>query len=166
MEQKENVLLLHWEVPINIGSIQLKGMVMAQKKWIAKSIAYEKKTGKEFNKDIVDFILWNDDEGTYSSYQASVILVSQIKEALDDDYVVGVCVYLNDQDDIQKNSGETGHFANISSYISYENGSVQIGFLEPNGTSIMKTYEAPNANYIWMPKEFSTMGFIKYKLNP
>ena len=47
-----------------------------------------------------------------------------------------------------------------------ENGSVQIGFLEPNGTSIMKTYEAPNANYIWMPKEFSTMGFIKYKLNP
>lgn len=136
------------------------------KTWIDKSKAYEKKTGKEFNKDIVDFILWNDEEGTYSSYQASLILVSQIKEALDNNYVVGVCVYLNNQDDIQKNSGEIGHFANVSSYISYENGSVQIGFLEPNGTSIMKTYEAPNTNYIWMPKEFSTMGFIKYKLNP
>ena len=139
------------------------------KKWAKKINDYENKSGKEFNiklLDIVEFIQWNDDKGSYSSYQAAAINVSQIKEALENDYAVGVCVYLNNQDDIERNSGIIGHFANISCYIPYQDGSVEIGFIEPEGTKFMKTYRAPNTDFIWMPKDYSTMNFIKYKLNP
>jgi len=136
------------------------------KKWIEKAVAYERETGKEFNHssdDIVSFIEWDAGDG-FSSYQASLISVSQIEDALGDDYVVGVCVQLNNRDDIQKNSGNVGHFANVLSYTLHENGSIVIGFIEPYGTNIMKTYEAPNTNFIWMPKDYGAMGFIKYKL--
>lgn len=139
------------------------------RKWIEKVKAYEEETGKGFNvnlMNLVEFIQWNDNEGSYSSYQVSPINVSQIKEALENDFVVGVCVYLTNPEDISNNSGMKGHFANVLTYFPNENGSVKIGFIEPNGTNYMRTYEAPNTSFIWLPPEYSAMNFIKYKLNP
>ena len=142
------------------------------KKWIEKSKEFEAATGCCFNctpMNVVKFIEWNNEENSYSNYEATLIHLSDVYDALceNQDYVVAICVNLKNKEDIEKNNGQIGHFANVSYVSLSENGSIKLCFLEPNGTSIMKPFEAPNTTDLTVnlkPDYLDEMCFIKYKL--
>lgn len=138
------------------------------KKWDEKASLFMKATGKTFNtniQDLIEFIEWNDEKMTFSNYEASIITINQIPEALLNDYVVAACVSLKNREDIRKNEGSEGHFANVSMYLSTSNG-VEIGFIEPIGTNFMETYKATQAYYYEDQPFLNACVFIKYKFLP
>ena len=141
------------------------------KTWGKKAKEFNKATNRLFNStatNIVKFIEWNDEKGTYKQYEASIIPVSEIMEALLHDYAVAAGVNLVQSEDITQNSGEKGHFANISfASLSQDGSMITLEFIEPNGTSIMTTLMLPTTGLTntYLPKEkFSAIGFFKYKL--
>lgn len=45
-------------------------------------------------------------------------------------------------------------------------GSIELDFIEPEGTNIMKTFTSPNLNWHPTPDNLFNISFIKYKLKP
>ncbi len=140
------------------------------KRWIEKSKAYEIETGHEFNntlKNLIDYIQWNDDKESYSKYDVSPVSLSEIYDALKTDgYAVAACVQLIKPEDIENNEGQKAHMANVKEATIYNNGSlIKLTFIEPNGTNLMKPFNAPITNGIINPPDYlEMMFFIKYKL--
>ena len=137
------------------------------KQWLKKAEKYMEQTGNDFSnpKYLIEFIQWNDAENTFKSYEATFIPLSEVPEAISDDYVVAACSELMRKADIQINSGEKGHFANVSRIKTY-NGSIELDFIEPEGTYIMKPFTSPSLNYHPIPDYLYNISFIKYRLKP
>lgn len=45
-------------------------------------------------------------------------------------------------------------------------GSIELDFIEPEGTNIMKTFTSPGLNYHPIPRYLYNISFIKYRLKP
>ena len=137
------------------------------KQWLKKSQKYAEQTGNDFSnpKYLIEFIQWNDAEKSFKSYEAAFIPLSEVPEAILDNYVVAACSELKIASDIQFNSGEKGHFANVSRIKTY-NGTIELDFIEPEGTNIMNTFKSSSLFYYENPPYLYNISFIKYKLKP
>ena len=138
------------------------------RQWQRKSKEYEEQTGNDFNnsKHLIDFIIWNNNNNSFHNYEASYIPFSEIPEALQNDYVVAACSELITITEIEKNYGQKGHFANVSSFRLFPDGSVRVDFIEPNDTHFMDAIQSTTINYYTIPKNLKSVSFIKYKLIP
>ena len=116
--------------------------------------------------NIVDFIQWNNEEGAYASYEADFIESSEIEDALDDKYIVAVCVGLKNEKDIIENCGQSGHFGNLKGFIGYTDGSFTFIFSEPEGTRFLDTFTTKSLINLETPAKYTYMKFIKYKFIP
>ena len=113
----------------------------------------------------IEFIQWNDADNSFKSYEAAFIPLSEVLDAILDDYVVAACSELMRESDIQINSGEKGHFANVSRIKTY-NGSIELDFIEPEGTNFMGTFKSSSLFFYKNPPYLYNISFIKYKLKP
>ncbi len=137
------------------------------KQWLSKSKKYMEQTGKDFSdpKNLIEFIQWNDAENTFKSYEAAFIPLLEVPDAILDGFVVAACSELKNELDIQLNLGEKGHFANVSR-IKTHNGSIELDFIEPEGTNIMETFYSSSLIFHGTPRNLKNISFIKYKLQP
>ena len=97
----------------------------------------------------------------------SLVSLSEIFDALKTDgYAVAACVQFINPEDINNNGGQKGHMANVKEVTLYNNDSfIRMTFIEPNGTSLMKPFDAPIKDGIINPPDYlDMMLFIKYKL--
>ena len=138
------------------------------KQWLSKSKKYMEQTGKDFSdpKNLIEFIQWNDADNTFKSYEAAFIPLSEVPDAILGNFVVAACSELKIASDIQLNLGEKGHFANVSRIRMNPDGSIELDFIEPEGTNIMKTFTSPGLNYHPIPGYLYNISFIKYRLKP
>ena len=135
--------------------------------WLNKSIQYVEQTGNDYSdpKYLVDFIEWNNAEYSFKSYEAAFIPLSEIPDAILENYVVAACSELKIASDILYNQGEKGHFANVKK-VKTVNGSIELYFIEPYGTNIMSPFKSSSLDYFKMPDNLYSLSFIKYKLKP
>ena len=137
------------------------------KQWLSKSKKYMEQTGKDFSdpKNLIEFIQWNDADNTFKSYEAAFIPLSEVPDAILGNFVVAACSELKIASDIQLNSGEKGHFANVSRIKTY-NSSIELDFIEPTGTNIMETFKTSSLYFYDIPPYLYNISFIKYRLKP
>ena len=135
--------------------------------WLSKSIQYVEQTGNDFSDPnyLVDFIEWNNAEYSFKSYEAAFIPLSEIPDAILENYVVAACSELKIASDILYNQGEKGHFANVKK-VKTVNGSIELYFIEPYGTNIMSPFKSSSLDYFKIPDNLYSLSFIKYKLKP
>ena len=133
------------------------------KQWAQKNNDYYNSTGNQgyMTNNIIDYIIWNNIEKSYTDYNAQNINYKQIIDAYYSGSKIIVTMIFNGlYDDVVSSKG---HAALLKSFTIWPNREVEFKFADPSPKRLLYDHKTSIDNFI-LPKYIESMQFIEFNL--
>ena len=133
------------------------------KQWAQKNNDYYNSTGNQgyMTNNIIDYIIWNNIEKSYTDYNAQNINYKQIIDAYYRGSKIIVTMIFNGlYDDVVSSKG---HAALLKSFTIWPNREVEFKFADPSPKRLLYDHKTSIDNFI-LPKYIESMQFIEFNL--